>query len=266
MGWVRISDDFYDNDKIALAGAHGLAVWISGLAFCNRNLTDGMIPRNKARALVDFTGCAVVTGTFTIEDDCDVRAIERLVALDLWHAEDHDCPDCPDPGPMRYIVHDYLKFQPSRAEIEERAEANRERVKRFRDARKAERQAGNALRNALGNAECNALVMPAYNTPQPQPQPQPHSSVDLGGELTQVGEPPKTCRRHPGGTEVPCGACAKARRAHEQWSEQHRQDELDERRRLRELRDNCPRCKGTNVVEVGPDKVAKCDHQEASHA
>jgi hypothetical protein len=42
-------------------------------------------------------------------------------------------------------------------------------------------------------------------------------------------------------------------------------DELDAKRRAKELRENCPICKGTNWVP-NTDPAVKCNHQEAQHA
>lgn len=50
MAWVRLSDDFYDHPKFDKAGALGVALFVSGLAWANRNLTDGFIPRRGHRS------------------------------------------------------------------------------------------------------------------------------------------------------------------------------------------------------------------------
>lgn len=148
MGWIRVSDDFYDNDKMLAAGTVGRDLYWHGMAFCNRNLTDGLVPRGRALALVDWTHAAILTGTYSGVDgqDCGPIAVELVLTAGLWHEDGHDCPDCVQPGPRHYVIHDYLKYQPSRAEVEAKAEANRERVRKWTDKRKA---ATNGVTNAL---------------------------------------------------------------------------------------------------------------------
>jgi len=133
MGWVRISDDFYDHPKFAEVTPLSIALWLAGLAYCNRNLTNGYIPESAARRLVDFDGLAYEIGgtelTGGMEDDCGPLALYDLLKVGLWHEDGHDCPKCPQPGRRRLYVHDYLKYQPSAEEIkglrEARSEAGR---------------------------------------------------------------------------------------------------------------------------------------------
>jgi hypothetical protein len=122
MGWVRVSDDFYDHPKFAEIGPLGMAMWITGLAYCNRNLTNGLIPKSAARRFVDFDGIAYTVATVgdlggVMEDDCMPLALHLLFTANLWHEQGHDCDTCPQPPPTKYIIHDYLDYQPSAAEV-----------------------------------------------------------------------------------------------------------------------------------------------------
>lgn len=47
MGWIRVSDDFYDNDKFSEVGPLGVALHFAAMGFCNRNLTDGFFKRTR---------------------------------------------------------------------------------------------------------------------------------------------------------------------------------------------------------------------------
>lgn len=126
MGWVRVSDDFYDNPKFADVTPLSTALWIVGLAYCNRNLTDGYIPKSVAGRLIDFDGLSYTVAEgemFSIgEDDCSPLAVHDLLKVGLWHEDGHDCLECPQPGRRRYYVHDYLVYQPSADEIREQKE------------------------------------------------------------------------------------------------------------------------------------------------
>jgi len=111
MAWVKISDDFYDHPKFAEAGPVGLALWTVGLAYANRNLTDGFIPRAAARRLLDYEHLAIETGAVgdlaTFGEDIDADwAIGKLVDAGLW-----------EPARGGWQIHDYLEYQPSAAEV-----------------------------------------------------------------------------------------------------------------------------------------------------
>jgi hypothetical protein len=68
-------------------------MYVCGLCFCNRFLTDGFIPERQIRRLVDF--------------DNPIELADRLIDAGLWdQAEDG------------YQVHDYLEHQNSRERIE----------------------------------------------------------------------------------------------------------------------------------------------------
>jgi hypothetical protein len=264
MGWIRISDDFYDNDKMFAAGSIGRDLYWHGMAFCNRNLTDGLIPRGRALVLVDYTDAAVLVGIGGVDgQDCAPIAVERLLDADLWHEDGHDCPSCVQPGPRHYVVHDYLKYQPSRADVKAKAEATRKRVEAWREAQKS----GNSVGNDVTNDVRTQVVTPAVqHTPTPTPTPS-SSYGDLGGRVTEVDarEPRPHCSKHPENSDGPCRACKRRREWDEAQPALERADELDARRRLKALADNCPVCRGTNWIP-DTDPAVRCDHQEQAHA
>jgi hypothetical protein len=118
--WVRLDDHFDEHPKLAEAGPLGWALWIAGLAYCNRNLTDGFIPWAVAQHLVNwqflgepeedgrrklFTIC--VSCGMTGEDvDCEY-VIPLLVTAGLWEQVEGG-----------FYVHDYPDYQPTKAEVE----------------------------------------------------------------------------------------------------------------------------------------------------
>lgn len=131
---MRVSDDFYDHPKFTDLNAISIALWIAGLAYCNRNLTDGYLTESVAARLVDYDGISYTTATIgnlaaIEESDCFPLALWRLIENGLWHQDNHECPDCPQPGRKRLYIHDYLTYQPSaeqvKARAEERAESGR---------------------------------------------------------------------------------------------------------------------------------------------
>jgi hypothetical protein len=114
VGWVRWDDDFYDHPKWIKAGPLGIALGSVSTAWCNRNLTDGFVPAAKVPTLISFDG---------IEDGgqqvTPAGIAERLVEVGLWNAV-----------PGGYEIHDYLDRQPSKAEVLEKREKERQRWER----------------------------------------------------------------------------------------------------------------------------------------
>lgn len=267
MGWIRISDDFYDNDKMFAAGSIGRDLYWHGMAFCNRNLTDGLIPRGRALVLVDFSDAAVLIGIGGVDgQDCAPIAVERLLDAGLWHEDNHDCPSCVQPGPRHYIVHDYLKYQPSRADVKSKAEATRKRVEAWRESQKGGNAVGN---NVTNDVRTQAVTLSVHHTPTPTPTPS-SSLVTYGGRVTKVdvreGEPPSKCPKHLEHQDPPnCNLCKNARLANEAWHVAQRDDELAQRRQRKELSEGCLICHGTNWIP-DTEPAVKCGHQESAHA
>lgn len=127
MPWVRIDDGFLTNPKIMSAGLEGRAVYIAGLCFCAAGLTDGYVP---AEALGKLAMLA------------DVRrpgqAVTRLVEVGLWESVQGG-----------YQVHDYLKYQPSAADVRK----ERDRVAGWR----AKKRNANGVRNGVPNGVQNTV-------------------------------------------------------------------------------------------------------------
>lgn len=275
MAWIRASDDFYDNDKIVDVGPLGIAMHFAAMGFCNRYLTDGLIKKSKARLLLDFDGITV-SGS----DGAELAKVvaESMVTVGLWHESGHDCEKCHDradggePGRGEYLIHDYLEFQSSRAEVEAKAAANRERVRQFKERQKTAKATANTVGNALATAP---VIAEKHTDPEPRTQNPSSSLVEtLGGGVTKRtardGESPRPhCQNHEENHEGPCRACKKRREWDDAHADEAAANELDRKRAERDaaqrLRENCPRCQGTNTYEdVGG--THKCDHQVASHA
>lgn len=171
MAWVRLSDDFYDHPKFDKAGTLGIALFTAGLAWANRNLSDGFIPRKAALRLLDFEDVVEAVRnadrngvTNALHNDDLTPAITRgavqaLVDAGLWHVEEDG-----------YRIHDYLDYQASKEQIEAGRESNAARQKAWRERRKAEKQAQkNGESNESRNGVTNGGVTGAPN-PNPNPK------------------------------------------------------------------------------------------------
>jgi hypothetical protein len=192
LGWVRLSDDFYDHPKFVDAGPLALALWITGMGYCNRNLTDGLIPKSVAARLVDFDGIMLDGGgndlCGVVYDDHDGQvashALWQLLLHGLWHEDGHDCRSCVQPGPRKYVVHDYLEYQPSAQEVRDLAAKRASAGKRG-----AESRWGKA--GAKASAMANGIAKPVAerwqnDAPNPNPNPNPNSD---GGYVEDCDSP-----------------------------------------------------------------------------
>jgi hypothetical protein len=144
MTWVRIQDEMPEHPKLAKVGPLGLALYVAGLCYCNRHLTDGFIPRARAETLLSWK-------FYGEPEERNGVTQERMYEIDVscgMHGEDVTnefvfgllCnAGLWDEVAGGYSVHDYLAHQTSRQEVMEKREGVKERVKRFRS-------------NAVGNA------------------------------------------------------------------------------------------------------------------
>ncbi|HYW88570.1 MAG TPA: hypothetical protein VFB50_12420 [Chloroflexota bacterium] len=93
MVWVRLEDDIDEHPKLAAIDDHAFAVYVCGLAYCNRQLTDGFIPTGIGLTLRHCGGKAK-------------QAIMALTRARLW-----------EPVAGGWRVHDFLDYQPSREKV-----------------------------------------------------------------------------------------------------------------------------------------------------
>lgn len=100
MGWIWLDDLMPEHPKILRAGPAAAWLHVCGIAYCNRQRTDGEIPVAQVGRLA------------SIPKPYD--AAERLVEFGLWD-EGHDC----------YHVHDYADYQLTAEDRQVRSEAGR---------------------------------------------------------------------------------------------------------------------------------------------
>lgn len=126
MAWIKIDDSFPDHPKVVGLSDQAFRTHISGLCYCGRYLTDGFIPMQIAARFVDE----------------DMSTIAELVRAELWRE------DITNNG---FVIHDYLAHQTSKAQVEHKREALRQRAKRYREkhATTAESESNNDWDNAL---------------------------------------------------------------------------------------------------------------------
>jgi hypothetical protein len=134
MPWVKFSDDWYDDDKLAGASSDVLAMFSVGLTWCARNLTDGKVPSGVHRILVNLHG------------DPD-EVVAELVARTAWQEV-----------PGGWVIGNYLRYQPARAEV---------LAKREKDA--ARKRTGRVREESAADSDQDNEASPAPPGPVPGP-------------------------------------------------------------------------------------------------
>lgn len=155
MAWLRIDDTVPEHRKMLDAGPAACWLWVCGIAYCQRQLTDGFIPE-RAVAMLGVTGAARAK-----------KLAEVLVAAGLFELADGG-----------YRVHDYHDHNATKEE----ALARKEDISRKRAAA-GRRGAETRWQNGKAIASANSKpIAPSHpNTKNP---PNPPSAK--GGRLTRA--------------------------------------------------------------------------------
>jgi len=91
MSWVKLDDGFYDHEKFDGLDLAAIGLWTVGLAYANRNLTDGLVragfigrraSRKQIQALCDVGLWVECDGGWLIHDYLDhQRSADQILAL-----------------------------------------------------------------------------------------------------------------------------------------------------------------------------------------
>lgn len=150
MAWVKLDDAFHTNHKAVLAGVDGRALYIAGLCWCARNLTDGYIDK---RALPTVAALAGVEPSIA----------DTISAVDVALWVDHGA---------RYHVPDYLDFNPSRQQVIAEREAAAERKRRSRATSRRDTNGTDAVTSpASSPSPTTTSVLSSSGNSRPNPQP-----------------------------------------------------------------------------------------------
>jgi hypothetical protein len=119
MTWIKLDDQVTEHPKTAGLSSEAWTLWIHGLTYCSRNLTDGEIPKAFLPRLSPVRRVK--------------KATQELVDAGLWVDEG-----------ARILVHNYVKWQRSKSQIESEKESAHARQKASRERRKASTGADSA--------------------------------------------------------------------------------------------------------------------------
>jgi hypothetical protein len=132
MSWLKLDDGFADHPKVLELSDAAFRLHVRAMCWCARQETDGVLSKAALASL-----------------GSKQKIADELVKAGLWKKRDSG-----------HEVHDFLKYNPSRAQREAERAATRARAQRFR----------NGVTNAAPNAESNAVTNGVTNrTPGPTP-------------------------------------------------------------------------------------------------
>lgn len=114
MTWVKVDDLITEHEKCVDLSDAAWTLWLHGLLYCSRNLTDGRIPEGMLARLSAVKNPRKAAG--------------ELVEAGLW--DHHD---------GAWWVHDYLDHQRSKAQVEAERAAATERQRKARSRRESQR-------------------------------------------------------------------------------------------------------------------------------
>lgn len=101
MTWFKVDDQFHVHAKTAALSFAAKGLWLHAGTWCSMTLSDGFVPLKMCKAW-----------------HAPQAVIDELVEAGLWETQ---------PGDPGYWFHDWLTYQPSRAEVLEKREADRRR-------------------------------------------------------------------------------------------------------------------------------------------
>lgn len=147
MTWVRLDDGMLDNPKVAAhLGPLGIAMQVAGLLWSARNLTDGIVPSRVVNRLLDWHGIGIDDNAGANEELLQAFSVNgwyvvntELLKAGFWHdiesasgCPSETCQDAPRPTVSDFLIHDFLVYQKSKADVLKEREAARLRMGRLR--------------------------------------------------------------------------------------------------------------------------------------
>ncbi len=108
MSWVKLDDGFFENPMTAPLSKSAKLLYLAGLTYCAKRLTDGKI---------DARGVKVVRALA----ESGAKAVAELETAGRWEKNGDG-----------YIVHDYLDYNPPASKVLAQRKAAKERMSKAR--------------------------------------------------------------------------------------------------------------------------------------
>lgn len=152
MGWQKIDDQFGVSQKVIRIPRKRrqqvVGLWTLAGNYAARVLTDGRLEAHEL-------------------DELDARKadVDELVRVGLWHRHgvrctSEHCSPAPEDG---VTIHDYLRYNPSRAEVEAAREAERVRKAAYRESKR--RPSGTPEGTPVGSDSASEHPVPSRPVP-----------------------------------------------------------------------------------------------------
>ncbi len=148
MTWFKVDDSFHSHPKVLAAEPAALGLWVVAGAWCSANLTDGFVP--------DYAIPRLLPG--------GVELAEQLVTCRLWRRAK---------GGFRF--HDWASYNPSSDSVKTQRDSARDRMRKLREARRANQETAGQEEDCSGEHSANVLENFADSS-QPRPDPTRSSS------------------------------------------------------------------------------------------
>lgn len=173
MAWARFDDRYWMHPKLLEAGLEARGLDVAAICWSAGMSSDGFVPETALRQFGDSTRTRR-------------RAIGRLVAVGRWTHDEQK---------KGYWIHDFLDYNPSRAEVEKRRQAERDRkALGRRDQGRSRSGRITSERTPTGSVPDSARI-PAGHDPAFPPGHPPDS--ERTSERTPRGVPPVPSRPGP---------------------------------------------------------------------
>ena len=157
MPWAKLDDRAPSNPKVFEAGVCAFGLFTQSLCYCAANLTDGFVPATALPLVSPGTSPRLL-----------LALVDRLVKAGLWAVDDER---------GGWVVHDYLDYNPSRADVLAEREAARKRKDVWNAKRNGGRTPTERRKNADGTDGGTAEeLFPDPTRPDPTPTPLSHTS------------------------------------------------------------------------------------------
>lgn len=144
MTWFKIDDKFWSSPQRLGASFAAVGAWATAGSYCSDQLTDGIVSKNAQKML-----------------GIRPKLAKELVEIGLWIA--HENGD--------FEFKNYLEFNPSKAEVEERRErlreAGRAGGKRSGQSRRGEPGCPNTEANTKHHASPSLSIVPSETEASP---------------------------------------------------------------------------------------------------
>lgn len=166
MPWARIDDTILDNPKVAGLTMGQFGTYVALIVYSARWLLDGRIPSHivgnprQSRSAI-----------------ADIRVCEALAKRGLIGQEGDE-----------WVIHDYLDYNPSKADVQAEREATAERVRAYRARR------SNGVTNGVTPKPVTALVTGPRTRTRLNPTVQEDSPAAVGSEAAIAGPAPAVQR------------------------------------------------------------------------